>query len=122
MTNLTPPPPQSLATGLSTKEISDDGAEKEDSNEGAEKEDSDEGEREDSDEGAEKEDSDEGAVREDSDEGTKKILMKEQTQARSREGEGGASGGHLIPPHPTPPPQMAKSNVMQDNPRVIIKE
>ena len=78
-----------MATGLSAKEISDEGAEKEDSNKGAEKEDSDEG--------AEKEDSDEGAVREDSDEGTKKILMKEQTQAR-----GGVRGSSDS--HPTPPP------------------
>ena len=78
-----------MAKGLSVKEISDEGAEKENSNEGAEK---------DSDEGVEKEDSDEGAVRADFDEGTKKILMKEQTQAHSQ----GGLGGHLIstPPHP----------------------
>ena len=94
----TPPPKKrkkkGLATGLSVKEISD--------------------------EGAEKEDSDGGAVREDSDEGTKKILMKEQTQARSRKG-----GGRVViwfPPHPTPPSQMAKSNAVQDHPGVIIKE
>ena len=112
-----PPPPKkkkkkkkkkkSLATGLSAKEISDEGTEKEDSNEGAEKEDSDEGaEKENSDEGAEKEDSDEGVEKEDSDEGTKKILMKEQTQ-----GGGGGAGGHLIPtpPHsPTPNGQIQR--------------